>query len=278
VRPRGLNAGVPKLVYAYTPARYLWTPELDPRGNHPAVRAAAALLKPLDRRRAQEATAIAGISRFIADRIERTWERPAEVIHPPVEVAAIHAVADWTSQLDGVEADVLASLPDDFVLGASRMVPYKRLDRVIRAGELSGRPVVLAGGGPEEGRLRERAARATVPVHVVPTPSTPLLFALYQRCATFVFLPVEDFGIMPIEALAAGAPVVVNRVGGAAETLSIVGAEHGGVADPDDDDDLADAVGRVIERSHRVPPAATGHFARARFVDEIRAFVARHTT
>lgn len=156
------------------------------------------------------------------------------------------------------------------------MVPYKALDRVIRAGELAGRPVVLAGGGPDEARLRALAARASVPVHLLGRVSDALLYALYERCAAFVFPPVEDFGIMPVEAMAASAPVVCHTVGGAKESLAAAGV--GASADMADDDDLARAVSSVLADGRRVPAGTMAPFSRERFVDEIRAFVARHTT
>lgn len=276
-RLRGAAATAPKLVYAYTPARYIWTPDLDLRGDHPALRLVGRLLKPLDRRRAREALAVAGISRFIAARIAATWGIEAEVIYPPVDVVSIQAVTDWRTRLDPDECALLAGLPEGFLLGASRMVPYKRLDRVIRAGELVDRPVVIAGGGPQEAALRTLARSASVPVSIVDRPSDALLRALYQRCQAFLFLPIEDFGIMPIEAMAAGAMVVVNREGGAAETLDVVGHDHGEAVDPDDDDDLARGVKAVLARAHLVPAEATQAFSRERFIDEIRDFVARHT-
>ena len=189
VRGRGLSAQAPKLIYAHTPARYLWVPDLDRRGASAAVRAAAAVLKPLDVRRAREATAVACNSAFVADRIARTWGRSAEVIYPPVDIETIASGADWAEHLDPSEAQLLARMPHGFVLGASRMVPYKRLERVIRAGELAGRPVVLAGGGPQEGRLRAVAAHASVPVHFAGRVSDALLYALYQWAAVFVFPP-----------------------------------------------------------------------------------------
>lgn len=276
VRLPGLAAGAPKLVYAHTPARYLWTPDLDPRGSSLPVRGAAAALKPLDRARAGEARAIAANSTFVAERIARTWHREAEVIHPPVDVTEIQSVPDWSVRVGDGQREVLEALPETFLLGASRMVTYKRLDRVIRAGELVGVAVVLAGGGPEEPALRARAATASVPVHFVGRPDDTLLRALYQRCSAFVFLPVEDFGIMPVEALAAGAPVVVHRLGGAAESLALVGQRYGACVDPDDEADLAAGLAGVLARGTRVPPEVTRAFSRERFVAQIRDFVARH--
>lgn len=220
VRPRGLDRDIPKYVYAHTPARYIWTPELDGRGSSPVVRAAAAALKPLDRMRAQEPVKIAANSRFVRDRIRATWQRDADVIYPPVDVERIQSIADWRTQLTSDELLLLETLPNDFILGASRFVPYKRLDWVIRAGNAADVPVVIAGSGPEEQHLRELADGMRVPVTFVMQPSTTMLYALYQMARVFVFPAIEDFGIMPVEAQAAGTPVVTTNIGGSVETLT----------------------------------------------------------
>ena len=80
---------IPKYLYVHTPARYLWAPELDGRGDNLAARIAGPPLRHLDRQTAAGATAIAANSRFVAERIERSWGRTAEIIHPPVDVAGI---------------------------------------------------------------------------------------------------------------------------------------------------------------------------------------------
>lgn len=219
IRPRGLSKDAPKLVYAYTPARYIWTPEMDARGEGIIARAGSSLLRPLDRRRAGEATAVAGISEFVRSRIEETWQVEASIIYPPVETTALQSIPDWRAELTGEELATLESLPKDFILGASRFVPYKRLDLVIEAGETAKLPVVLAGGGPEYARLLQQAQLASVPVTFVDDPSSALLHALYQAASVFVFPPVEDFGIMPVEAMALGTPAVGCAVGGSAETI-----------------------------------------------------------
>jgi glycosyltransferase involved in cell wall biosynthesis len=216
---RGAANDFRKYVYVHTPARYIWTPQLDLRGDTPTIRAASALLKPLDKRRAAEATAIAANSQFVQQRIAETWEMDATVIYPPVNTDRILAVDDWRSELSGDELRTLEAIPADFILGASRFIPYKRLDLVIDAGAALGIPVVIAGRGPAEQALRAKASEASVPVHFVISPSDAMLYALYQATQVYVFPPIEDFGIMPVEAMACGARVVVNSVGGARESV-----------------------------------------------------------
>lgn len=215
-----VNVGpdVPKYVYVHTPARYLWAPELDARGDNLAARLAGPPLRAIDRRAAQEATRLAANSRFVADRIERAWGREATVIHPPVEVAHIRS-GRWERELTDAERRALDTLPTDFILGVSRFIPYKRLDVVVRTGELLGLPVVLAGHGPLEEQLRAMAAVADVPVRLLVQPSDALVFALMRRARLFVFPPVEDFGLVAVEAMASGTPVMANRIGGAGESV-----------------------------------------------------------
>ena len=204
------------------------------------VRAASSAFKKLDYLRAQEHHSVVANSQFVADRISRCWNTHADVIYPPVDVKTIGGVSDWTVKVYGEEAAVFDHLPPDFVLGASRFVSYKGLDVVIRAGELVNLPVVIAGSGEDESRLRERAAASSVPVTFIISPSDSLLYALYQRCSVFVFPPVEDFGIMPVEAMAAGAPVVANRIGGTSE--SVTNGSSGYLADMADEADIRRSV------------------------------------
>ncbi|WP_203757638.1 glycosyltransferase [Cellulomonas chitinilytica] len=264
----------PKFAYVHTPARYIWNPELDARGSAWAVRAVSAPLRPLDRRRAKEPVALAANSAFVRERIAAAWDRDAVVIHPPVEVELIQGVPSWADELAADERELLDSLPGTFVLGASRFVPYKRLDLVIAAGESAGVPVVIAGSGPLRDELVQRAARATVPVRFVDAPRDALLFALYERATVYVFPPVEDFGIMPVEAMACGCPVVANREGGASESVRPgVSGELVDVASPASVRDglvRAAALDRRRVREHAV------RFRRERFIDEIRTWLSAH--
>lgn len=214
-------AGIPKkFVYVHTPARYIWAPELDPRGNSMAARAISPMLRQMDKTAAKDDSSLAANSQFVRERILRSWGRDARVIYPPVDVAYIQSVSDWSEHLSADEQGLLGSLPPVFLLGASRFVEYKGLDLVISAGELVDLPVVIAGSGPLEKYLLDRASTATIPVTVLRSPSNNLLYALYQRALAYLFPPIEDFGIMPIEAMAAGCPVLARSIGGTAETVS----------------------------------------------------------
>lgn len=213
--------------YVHTPARYIWAPHLDSRGQSLATKLTSPYFRRLDRQRAAEGTTFAANSTFIQERIRETWHQDATVIYPPVAVTRLQSQSNWSSVLNSIEADIFGTLPTDYVLGASRFVAYKQLESVISAGEAAGIPVVLAGAGPQEKFLRDVAENASVPVYFVDSPSDHLLYALIQSARVFIFPPVEDFGILPVEAMALGTPVLVNSVGGAVESVT---ALNGGTA------------------------------------------------
>ena len=111
------------------------------------MKGVAPAFKLIDRRRARFPAAIAANSEFVRERIRSSWDRDATVIYPPVDVSRIASVSNWVDALSAEEYEILAKMPDEFLLGASRLVPYKRLDAVIRAGEEVDLPVVVVGSG-----------------------------------------------------------------------------------------------------------------------------------
>lgn len=217
---RAAEAGLDAFAYVHSPARYVWVPDLDDRGNSVLGRVGRSYFRRWDRRHVSSRVHYAANSRFVAERMADVWGVAATVIHPPVDVDLFRGPA---GRLSAREHSVLESLPGEFILGASRFIPYKNLEAPVRAGEIAGLPVVLAGAGPEEHRLAAIADSAAVPVTFTGRVSSGLLAELYRRAALFVYMPVEDFGIMPVEAMACGTPVVVNQVGGARESVEAVG-------------------------------------------------------
>lgn len=261
---------LPRFVYVHSPARYIWNPELDLRGQQWPVRAASRVFQKVDRRRAQQGAVFAANSQCVRDRVREAWHVDAQVITPPVEVSSIQA-ADWADRLTQAESALLDGLPDEFVLGASRFIPYKRLDLVVRSGEAVGLPVVLAGAGPEADRLRAVASSATVEVTFVEAPSNALLRALYQRALVFIFPAIEDFGIMPVEAMAAGTAVVAPSRGGTAET--VVPGVSGSTTDFEDAADIRRAVHAAREIPTESVRVHARQFSRERFEEQIKQWV-----
>jgi glycosyltransferase involved in cell wall biosynthesis len=187
-------------------------------------------------------------------------------------VERIQSTADWSSILSETERNALERLPETFALGASRLIPYKRLDLAIKTGEALDMPVVIAGAGQSEHNLRSLAAEAGVPVHFVGRISDPFLYALYQRAALFVFMAIEDFGIMPVEAMACGTPVLVNEVGGAAESVEML---KGGIAAPAEASkaELAELAQQAIAVDGRLAATNARLLSEQSFVNEIRRWI-----
>lgn len=271
---RGAGPDFAKLVYVHSPARYIWVPDLDHRGSHYLARAIAKPLKLIDRHRAKEPVAIAANSAYVARRIEECWERESTVIHPPVEVDRIAEVLAAGEPPDAADREILQDLPEQFVLGASRLIPYKRLDLVIRTAEELDVPAVIAGSGPELENLQAMAATAKVPVIFLGRPSSELLYFLYQRAMAFVFPPIEDFGIMPVEALAAGCPIVVGPEGGATEIVADSGA--GAIAASRAPQDFARAVRSLGDVDPAVCRERAQLFSRQSFLDQIQGWLTSH--
>jgi glycosyltransferase involved in cell wall biosynthesis len=232
-----------KYVYTHTPARYVWEPDRDKRGDNPLAKIASSVLKPIDKMRAQEAYKVAANSEFTKQKIQLAWNREAQVIYPPVRVSEIQRKIELGLNLSKSDALILSELPSEFILGASRFVPYKNLERVIQIGEWLKIPVVIAGSGPLVDQLETRAKNSSVTVSIVQRPSDDLLFALYKKSVAYIFPPVEDFGIMPVEASAAGARVLANYKGGASE--SVLDGVNGALVDMESKSDIISGFDRL---------------------------------
>jgi glycosyltransferase involved in cell wall biosynthesis len=256
-----------KLLYVHTPARYIWEPNLDSRGQNIAVRTASIPLRKIDYLRAQESVSLSSNSKFIQERIRRNWDLDSSVIYPPVEVERIQSVASWDELLSAEELGVLASIPKDFLFGASRLVKYKAMEDVIRVGAWANLPVVIAGSGPERVNLENQAIKLNVPVHFLGRVSSELMNALFQRSLAYVFPGVEDFGIMPVEAMATGAIVVANRTGGTSET--IIDRESGFLVDFQDKEQCLSALMSAGSTVRSAAKKRAMYFSKEKFESEI---------
>lgn len=216
--------GVPHVCYCFTPMRYAWHmrehylgPHTD--GNESAEsaghlwrRATRAVLSTIKRRlldriqkwdcrTSSRVTHFVAISQTIAQRIEEAYGRTSRVIYPPVDT-------------DFYQPSFMPR--EDFYLCVSALVPYKRIELAIDACNRLGRRLIIIGAGTERPALQKRAGTGT---RFLGWRSNEEIRAHLQRCRALLFPGHEDFGIVPVEAQACGAPVIAFDAGGATETI-----------------------------------------------------------
>lgn len=191
--------------YVHSPMRYIWNmyPAYMRRSN-PAVRALfpyiSNYLRMWDVTTAARVDHFVANSRNVADRVRRYYARESEVIHPPVDLDAF-----TRSQTD-----------DGFYLSVGELVDYKRVDILVDAFARMKKRLVVIGGGKDLARLRRRGGRTVTFLGRV---DFETLRAHYAACKALMFSPEEDFGIVPLEAMACGKPVIAYGAGGALETV-----------------------------------------------------------
>jgi glycosyltransferase involved in cell wall biosynthesis len=156
-----------------------------------------------DRATATRVTHFVAISHTVRQRVADCYGRESRVIQPPVNVAFYTPGSDRLPR-------------DGAYLVVSALVPYKRIDQAVSACSLSGRRLVVIGEGPERARLE---ASAGPTVQFLGWQPDGVIRNHYRRCRALLFPGEEDFGIVPVEALACGAPVIALARGGAAETI-----------------------------------------------------------
>ena len=257
------------LSYVHSPARYVWTPELDARGAAWYLAPARAAVKRLDVRTSRHVASYAANSEEVRLRIREFWGVDAVVIPPPVDTVFYSPAPDGNS-LD-LPHDIQAG---EYLLAAGRWVPYKRFDLTIDIASRARMPLVIAGGGPEEQTLRAAAASAEVPVTFVPDPSREGLRELLRGAAALLFPGLEDFGMVPVEAMACGTPVVALNRGGALET--VVEGVSGAVV-PDDLNEYVRAIPAVVNLDRAEVRATADRFSIPAFDDRVRSWVSEVT-
>ena len=187
-------------VYCHTPARWLYGGAyMAASVRQRALRPAIGVLRRWDRAAAQRADIYIANSEMVRARIKTHYGRDATVVYPPVDVDR------FSPRPRGAR-----------LLVVSRLLPYKRVDLIVDAAGRLGLGLDVVGTGPAEEGLRARAG-STVTFHGRLTDND--VTELMQTCRAFCLPGIEDFGITPVEANAAGKPVVAFGAGGALETL-----------------------------------------------------------
>jgi glycosyltransferase involved in cell wall biosynthesis len=199
--------GTLHICYCYTPMRYIWD-QFDeyfgPSRARLVTRVGMTMLRrPLqwwDVRTSSHPHYYIGISENVRQRIERIYRRPAEVIYPPVDTGRFS----------------LSARDDGYYLVVSALVPYKRIDLAIQAVAKTGDRLIVVGDGNEMDRLRSLAGPT---VEFTGWISNDEIRDYYAGCRAVLFPGEEDFGIVPVEAMATGKPVIAFGHGGALETV-----------------------------------------------------------
>lgn len=194
------------ICYCLTPTRFLWRyPQYAEQEN--INRLARSLLPPFlsylrmwDRSAASRVDHFIAISEEVRRRIGKIYGREADIIFPPVNTSRFKPAS-------GIE---------DYYLMLGRLVPYRRIDLLIEAFNRLGRVLFIAGQGRDRARLEAMAGPTVKFLGYVPDDELPGLIA---GCRAFLFPGEEDFGIAPIQAMAAGRPVIAYAAGGALETV-----------------------------------------------------------
>ena len=242
--------------YCHSPMRYAWDqfdayfgPARLGRWRSAAMRRVMAGLARWDRDTAHRVDRFLANSEHVAGRIARYYNRSATVLYPPVDTRFFTPGG---------------GAPASFFLVVSALVPYKRIDLAIAAAARLGVPLTIAGGGPDRPRLEAMAGPA---VEFLGAVDDDTLRDLYRRCQAVVLPGEEDFGLVPVEAMACGRPVVALGRGGARET--VVPGETGVLVDEATPDQLAEGMDRA--RRQAFDPARLRAHAETFAVDRFEA-------
>lgn len=201
------EAGIPHICYCYTPMRYLWikTDDYFQKKKNPISQIAfsgiSSYLKTWDLDSNKKVDRFIAISHAVSGRIQRYYQRTADIIYPPVE----------TDQFF-----ISKEIKNDYLI-VSALVPYKKIDLAIHAFNKLGYPLTIVGDGPEKDTLRKIAKKNIV---FLGWQSQDHLARLFSHSRAFIFPGEEDFGIAPVEAMASGRPVIAYAGGGALETVT----------------------------------------------------------
>lgn len=192
--------------YCHTPPRYLWEPHLDPRAKGGRLAwlrdRTAHQLRIWDRLAADRVDYFLANSEYIAKRIKKYYDRDSVVVYPPVDIEKFKPAS--------------ADKVEDYYLFVSRLVGYKKCELVVDAFNDCDLPLVVIGQGPNRKRLERKANKN---IRFLGYISDESMKKYYARAKAFIFPAEEDFGLVPVEAMAAGRPVIAYGGGGALETV-----------------------------------------------------------
>jgi len=196
-------------------------------------------------------------SNYIAKRIKKIYHRDSIVIYPPVDTINFP----------------VCSTKDNYYLTASRFVPYKRIDLIVEAfSQLKDKRLIVIGDGPDEQKIK---SKATNNIEFIGYQTSEKLKDFMQKAKAFIFAAEEDFGIMNVESLSCGTPVIAFNKGGSAET--VLDEQTGILFNEQSPKSIKEAVIRFEKLQDKFAPSFLNSFAknfdRNLFEEKIKSFV-----
>ncbi|MCK5855029.1 MAG: glycosyltransferase [Sulfurovaceae bacterium] len=253
------------ICYSHTPIRYAWDLYDEYTSNLSGIKKLLVIgtlryLRRWDIATLDRVDHFIANSTFVAKRIEKTYKRDALVIHPPID----------TQQFK------LHEEKEDFYLCASRLVPYKKTKLIVEAFNLMpDKKLVVIGKGEE---YEEIKAIANSNIKVLGFQSDEVLKEHMQRAKGFIYMALEDFGIIPVEAMACGTPVIGYGKGGLRD--SVIEGKSGIFFKEQTTKSLKEAIERfeALEFNPQKISAHAKKFSKGRFIEEFQEFVERKTS
>ena len=247
------------ITYCHSPMRYIWDQADQYLKGTKGLTAKLFMnyLRKWDLKSASNVDFFIANSHHIAEKIKRIYKREAEVIYPPVD----------TNKFE------IGNKKEDYYLTASRMVPYKKLDLIVEAfNQMPDKKLVVVGSGPEKDNIK---SAATPNVQIVGHQDRESLKSFMQKANAFVFAAEEDFGIIVVEAMACGTPVIAFNKGGVKE--SVINGTTGILFEEQSSESIKNAVMQFENRIDLFDMAAirkhSEKFSRMIFEENISNFV-----
>jgi glycosyltransferase involved in cell wall biosynthesis len=259
------NSNQLHICYCHTPIRYAWDlmnqylREANLTSGIKGIIAKSILhyIRVWDSATANRPDYFIANSNYIAKRIQKIYRRESFVINPPVDIDKFKCEKN----------------KDNYYLTASRFVPYKRIDLIAEAfSKMPDKKLLIIGDGPEEDKIRSKSAGN---VELLGYKSGEALVKYMQKAKAFVFAAEEDFGIMIVEALSCGTPVIAFNKGGAKET--VVDEENGILYPEQSTNSIIEAVKRFGLIENKFEPQIISNYAkkfdRKIFEEKIKEYI-----
>ena len=251
--------------YCHTPMRYAWDlyhQYLNESGLNKGLKGLFAksflhYIRIWDQAASNRVDYFISNSNYISKRIHKIYKRDSTVIHPPVDTAKFPC----------------RTAKEDYFLTASRFVPYKKIDVIVEAfSQMTNKKLLVIGEGPDEMKIK---AKAAANIEFLGYQSDEKLSEYMQKARAFVFAAEEDFGIMVVEALSCGTPVIAYNKGGIKDT--VIEGKTGILFNEQTPSSIIDAVKRFEKEGDKFEPAGLSAFAkefdRQNFEIKIKNFV-----